>query len=155
MLKSKIRSVLRIRYAILISFLILINCHSTPYTIPYVDVYIIISLGDPEYNALNAIGNSANVTGGYKGIMIYRKSMDEFLAFERACPYDPNCTCTKTKCGLVTTDKAGITATDNECCGSQYSLILDGNVVKGPGKLPLKQYQVNFNPNTNILTITN
>ena len=129
---------------LLISF---ISCSKTEDKVPYVPVNIQINLSNPEYINLNAIGNSIYVTGGYKGIILYRQSIDEIIAMDRACPYDPDCS-------RVILDDTGIIATDT-CCGSEYSVIMTGAVLKGPSEYPLRQYQCYFNQNTNELQITN
>jgi hypothetical protein len=125
---------------------ILLNCNDQEDIIPYVYVNIYIDLNDPEYVDLNAVGNSVMVTGGVKGIIIFRKSLDEFTAFDRASPANPDC--------AVNLDETGTTAIDT-CTNSKFSLLLDGAVIEGPASLPLKMYQVHYNPNTLMLQITN
>ncbi|MEE9408332.1 MAG: phosphoribosylaminoimidazole carboxylase [Polaribacter sp.] len=39
----------------------------------------------PEFNSL-VIGNAVEITGGAKGILIFRKSTDEYAAYDRICP---------------------------------------------------------------------
>lgn len=133
---------------LLLGFSNFFSCKNEQDKIPYVYVYIKKSLHDPELSTLNAIGNAVNVTGGVKGVIIYRKTLDTFLAYEQACPYDPDC-------GRVSIDKTGTKVIDNVCCKSEFSLILDGAVLKAPATLPLKQYQVYYNPNTEEITISN
>jgi len=47
-------------------------------------------LTQPSYANLNAVGGWVYVTGGVRGIIIYKKNSSEFAAYERCCPYDPN-----------------------------------------------------------------
>ncbi len=136
---------------VLLPFLISIfwgACKNEKDPIPNVYVNFEIYLGDAQYNALQTIGNYIYVTGGVSGILLYRKSADEITAFERACPYDP-------ECGKITVDKSGFTAVDSTCCGSEFLLMLDGVVTKGPSQFPLKMYSSQFNTNTNILHVSN
>ncbi len=90
---------------------------------------------------------SRSESGGYQGIIVYRVSMDEFRAFDRACPGDPN------NCilGLLENDHLRAGA---PCCDSVF-LVIDGSVVEGSSRYPLKQYNAIFDPSTNRLTIRN
>jgi hypothetical protein len=110
----------------------------------YVDVYLDIS--STLYIELSTVGGYVNLTGGYRGITVYRGSIDEFVAFERCCPYDPEVDSARVK-----VDTSGLTLSD-AACGSTY-LILDGSVVDGPATMPLKQYRTYFDGD--ILHITN
>lgn len=115
------------------------SCKEDPYDeIPdvYVDMWLDIS--STMYIELTAVGGWVNVTGGYKGITVYRASMDEFVAFERCCTYDPH-----TDSARVVVDVSGLSLTCGSC-GSTF-LILDGSIVNGPAKIPLKQYRTFFN----------
>lgn len=105
--------------------------------IPVVAVSFVINPNSTEYLELNAVGGWVNLTGGYRGIVIYRKSVSEFMAYERACPYDWDLAD-----GRVDVDASGLTA---RCpaCKSQYILI-DGSPFAGPSTYPLKQYQTQY-----------
>jgi hypothetical protein len=133
---------------IFLIFTSLWHCKTAKDPIPNVYVNFEIYLGDANYNALQTIGNYVYVTGGVKGILLYRKSADEITAFERACPYDPDC-------GKVYVDASGFTASDKDCCHSEFLLLMDGAVSKGPAQFPLKIYSSQFNMNTNVLKVTN
>ena len=56
--------------------------------IPYVYVNFSIDPSSIQYGNLNIPGNYAYVKGGYRGIIIYHYTQDEYLAFERTCTYD-------------------------------------------------------------------
>lgn len=127
---------------------IFFSCKNDIDEIPVVFVDIEINLNDPSYNNLLITGNYLYVTGGVNGIIVYRKSFDEFTAFERTCPHDPDC-------GKVIVDEENLLAKDTICCGSEFSLIIDGAVSKGPSKFPLKKYSTLYNNNSKILWITN
>lgn len=105
--------------------------------IPLVNVSIQIFTTDPGFINLQVPGGFDYVTGGSRGILIYRLSNDQFLAFDRHCPYqvDDNC--------QVQVDSSGIIATD-DCCGSGF-IITDGSVIQGPSSAPLHAYQTEFN----------
>ena len=114
--------------------------------IPYVIVDFTI---DPQFNNLNNVGDVEVFTGGYRGIIIYRKAIDEFIAFERTCTYDPQKSCSK----LYIDPGTNILAIDT-CCGSTF-LLLDGIPTKGPASIPLKQYRTSFDAANSLLRVYN
>lgn len=90
---------------------------------------------------------SRSEAGGYRGIIVYRLSTDEFRAYDRACPCDPhNCT--------VSIKEGDMLRATDPCCGSTFILI-DGSVETGDAPAPLKEYRAIFNAGTNRLHITN
>jgi nitrite reductase/ring-hydroxylating ferredoxin subunit len=117
-------------------------------TIPYEYVNFYINTTTTQYLGLNNIGGYVYVSGGVRGIIIYRQSSDEFMAYERDCPYYPNNTCAQ-----VQVDKSGVIAIDS-CCGSKF-LLYDGSIVKGPATIVLKQYETSFDSSTGILHVFN
>lgn len=103
-------------------------------SIPY--VYVNFSIYP---NTLDFIpdGGWVTVSGGYKGIIIYRPMHEEFLAFERACPYDP-----LEDSARLEVETSGIIAVDPHC-GSRF-LLTDGSPVEGPATISLKQYRTRY-----------
>lgn len=124
------------------------GCNEHNDAIPDVYVNIELDLNNPDFYPLQTVGNHVYITGGVKGILVYRKSFDEFLAVERACPHDPDV-------GKVFTDETGHFAVDTIGCGSTFSLLIDGMVTEGPSKFPLKIYHTVFYDNLNVLQISN
>ncbi|MBU0765147.1 MAG: hypothetical protein KJ607_09970 [Bacteroidetes bacterium] len=124
-------------------------CKKEDDQIPYVDVNFTIYLNDPEFSALTAVGNSLVVTGGYNGIVIYRLSVDEFMAYERTCTADPS-----KKCSMETDDSGVFIVCD--CCGSKF-LLLDGSPADDtkPAVLSLRQYNTNYYEGSNMLHVYN
>ena len=109
--------------------------------IPYIYVNFSLNPNSTTYINLNVVNGWETVSGGYNGILIFRKSVTEFTAFERACPYDP------TKKGAqVRVDQSGITC---YCpiCGSKY-IMLDGTPYEGPSHYSLKQYTTVYDGTT-------
>ena len=115
--------------------------------IPVVPVSVTIYLNLPSYSALNVVGNYAKVAGGYRGIIVYRRSQTEFAAFDLACPYDPSAAG-----AVLEVDSSGVTMVDNHC-GSKFSLAY-GSVLKGPATSPMKAYNTDYDGN-NIVYIYN
>lgn len=109
--------------------------------IPYVPVNYQITVSNPEFSALLAVGGYVTIAGGSKGIIVYRFSPDEFRAYDRHCTFmiDDNC--------RVTMDDTDISAVDTECCDSKF-LIIDGSPIDGPAAIGLQQYNTEFDGNT-------
>ena len=106
-------------------------------SIPNVSVNVYLDISSTLYIELSTIGGSVYITGGYKGIVVYRVSPDEFVAYDRACPFDPTDPCSR-----IQMDPSGITLTDS-CCMSNFS-VLDGSVISGPATQPMKRYYTQF-----------
>jgi nitrite reductase/ring-hydroxylating ferredoxin subunit len=111
---------------------------SQPNEIPIVAVNIAIDPNSTEYIRLNSINGWEYLTGGYRGIIVFRSSTNGFMAFERACPYDWNSTTTR-----LLVDSSGIT-TYCPSCKSKF-ILLDGSPYGGPSPYPMKQYQTTYN----------
>ena len=102
----------------------------------YVDAYIYMN--DPSAIALNAVGGWLYYSGGLKGIIVYRRTQDEFLAYDRACTYDTNASC-----ALVEVEANGTFGVDS-CCGSRYNIYNSGIVEHGPATQALIMYHTSF-----------
>lgn len=105
--------------------------------IPYVYVNLQLYPNNLDYIP---VSGSVYVTGGYRGLIVYRMNTDEFLAYERCCPYDPD-----KDCARVQVEKSGITAVDS-CCGSRY-ILTDGSPIQGPSGYSLQQYRTSYDGN--------
>ncbi len=128
-------------FFVLLLVLLVPQCKKDEDQIPNAYVNFYIDVTSTQYIGLNNIGGYVYVTGGVRGIIIYRRSVDEFMAFERDCPYQPS-----NSCALVEVDNSAVIAVDS-CCGSQF-LMLDGSVIQGPATKMLKQYQTTFDGTT-------
>ena len=156
---SKININLKL-FLVLLPVLFLFNCNkdnqSDYYNIPYVSVYLTINLELPSYADLQDIGGYVVIGNyGYRGIIVYHSGLDEYVAIERTCTYQP-----LDECSYVSVDNSGTflkcghyNATDwVSCCDSKYTM--DGySVITGPAKYSLKHYQVTLTGTT--LRITN
>lgn len=130
-------------YSIII-LLLFCTCTKTD-VVPNIYVNTYVYLTDPNYVKLNAVGGWNYAPGGIKGIIIYRKSVSEFMAYERNSTYEPSKGCVIV---MDTANKSNLFITD-KCSGSTY-LITDGSVYKGPASVPLKKYQTSFDGNTTV-----
>ncbi|WP_242921185.1 hypothetical protein [Pontibacter liquoris] len=104
--------------------------------IPTVPVSVQINVGSLQYPELRQDGGYVYLQGGYKGIILIRQNANLYLAFERACPYDPTSTCPG-----IEADASNLFLID-KCCGSQFNF--QGNVTAGPAVYGLRQYQTSL-----------
>ena len=117
--------------------------------IPNVPVNFTIFLSLPQYVSLNSIGGYVAIPEyGYRGIIVYRRSLEEFVAFDSACPYDPTVNGAK-----IVVDSSGITTVDPHC-GSKFSLY-DGSVLHGPATRPMKSYHSVYESSSNSVNVYN
>ena len=106
--------------------------------VPYTGVDISINVNNPAYVDIQVPGGWLYLTGGSLGIIVYRKTLDEFVALDRHCPYQPEALC------RVVVDDSEVMARDTACCHSAF-LIMDGSVTEGPATLGLQRYNTSFN----------
>lgn len=126
---------------LLLTGLFFFSCKKeTENTVPNAVVDIYIYINNPSYSNLTSVGGWVYITGGVRGIVVYRKSNTEIAAYERNCTYQSSNTC-----ATVYVDNTNIIAKDT-CCGSQFS-IYDGSVLQGPAGIPLKPYSTTFDGN--------
>lgn len=112
--------------------------------IPYVPVNLQLTVSNPEFSNLLAVGGWVQIGGGSQGIIVYRFSPEEFRAYDRHCTFqiEENC--------RVTVDNSDINAVDTECCDSKF-LIIDGAPIDGPAAIGLQQYNTQFDGNTLLI----
>lgn len=103
--------------------------------------------GDPLNFKIQSIGGWMYVDNiGINGIIIYRKSQEEFVAIERTSSYLPDDPAAKVK---VLNDNFTLRDTVSD---SRWS-IFDATVTQGPAEWPLRTYGTSYNGNA--LTIKN
>ncbi len=125
---------------------ITLSCKKSSSAIPYVPVSIQINLSNPDYFTLKTPGGWLYVTGGSKGIVVYRYDLSTFKAYDRHCPYHPEDACSK-----IAVENSGLTAKDT-CCGSVFQM-MDGSIIGGPADRNMLEYKTSFDGN--ILSINN
>lgn len=104
--------------------------------IPYVPVNITINVNEPTFFNLTVPTGWVYVTGGSRGIIVYRKSATEFIALDRHSTYEPQNNC------AVAVEASNLILKD-PCSDSKW-LISDGSIVNGPASRPLLQYETVF-----------
>ena len=122
-------------------------CKKDDSTIPNVSVDTYIYLTQPSNFNLNAVGGCQYIDGGVKGIIVFRKSYNEFAAYERDCPYDPTVSAARV-------DTSGGTVGIDHNCGSQFSLF-DNSILNGPATRGLKTYYAEYNASAQTVYIHN
>lgn len=130
-----LKTTLRIVFLSLLLLVITACTKEDRHPVPLVPVEFRINL-EFQFIELNSIGGWVNVTGGFGGVVIYRMSVDQFTAFDRACPVHPY----DQEARLVVEDPP---IAKCNVCGSTY-LLLDGSPISGPAKHPLRPYRTVF-----------
>ena len=122
-------------FILLISF---VGCKKDKNDIPdvYVDIYLTTT--DPAFSPLNASNGYTYLSGGSKGIIVFRKSISpsEFMAYDRHCTYNVS------EGNQIAMDASGLFAVDSKCSSKFY--IADGSPNSGPAVNSLKYYQTTF-----------
>jgi nitrite reductase/ring-hydroxylating ferredoxin subunit len=114
----------------------LLSCKKSNDYVPSVSVNIYLYTSDPLFAPLNATSGYTYLVGGVGGILVYRKSQTEFMAYDRCCTYNVS------DRNVIAVDASGLIAAD-AVCGSKF-LITDGSVNHGPAVNLLKRYQTSF-----------
>jgi hypothetical protein len=111
--------------------------------VPFDDIVLELTL--PSNNALKTNGGYKYLSGGVRGIIVYRVSETRYVAFERNCSYKPN-----EACANVNVDASGLFMVD-QCCSSTFSFP-NGDANNGPATRELNQYATDLEGTT--LTIS-
>ncbi|MES2590303.1 MAG: hypothetical protein V4608_00370 [Bacteroidota bacterium] len=121
--------------------IITVSCKKdTDNGVPITPVDIYLYTNNPSFVNLYAVGGWVYIAGGVRGILVYRKSNTECMAYDRNCTYQSS-----DACATVFVDATNILATDT-CCHSKFSLY-DGSITQGPAGFPLKAYNTTFDGN--------
>ncbi len=122
------------------------SCKDTPHNPNAPDAYINFSI-EPNstfYYELNAVSGWMYVSAPLpsRGIIIYRYSLDEFRAYDRMPPNEPN------SCGENTRLVVDSPFVIDSCLNIKYS-ILDGSIMtQGYNGYPLIQYHTQYDGNS-------
>jgi hypothetical protein len=116
--------------------------------VPFVPVDITIDMQLPSYSNLQGVGGWTYLNGGSRGIIVYRKAIDEFVAFDRHAPSDPEGSCPM---ALYPDDQNFLQLIDS--CNNAVFSLYDGSPVSN-SIFGLRQYATQFNGN-NLLRVYN
>ena len=129
--------------------LIVVSCRKNKNNpIPNIPFDITININLPAYSALSGVGGYAYVAGGSKGIIVYRRSLDEFVSFDRHSPVDLDGSCPEP----LYPDSQNFLILIDSCSAAKFSLY-DGSPIAG-SDYGLRAYQTTFN-GTDLLRIFN
>ena len=121
---------------IIIVIFLIKSCDKDNNIIPNVSVDFRIQASE-----LDGVGSAIYTQENYgvRGIIIYHKNNNEYVAFERSCSYRPNENCAVVQLN----NEVNPSFLTDSCCNSSF-LLEDGTPFSGPALLPLKQYSTNF-----------
>ncbi len=109
--------------------------------VPSIPIDITVYPNDPLNFSIQGIGGWKYIAGGINGIIIYRKSQEEFVAIERTSSYYPNNAAAKVK-----------VLADNFTCHDTISdskwRMFDGALTSGLATWPLRTYGTTYDGNT-------
>ena len=109
--------------------------------VPSIPVTITLYPNDPLNFKVQAIGGWMYINGGINGIILYRKSNEEFVAIERTSSYLPDNASAKVK---VMSDNFTLRDTISD----SHWRMFDGTVTKGPATSSLRLYGTTYDGNT-------
>ncbi len=116
--------------------------------VPNIPFDITIDINLPSYSNLSGVGGWTYVNGGSRGIIVYRRAIDEFVAFDRHSPADPEGTCFLP----LFPDNDNFLQLKDTCNNATFSLY-DGSPISN-SQFGLRQYRTVFN-GTDLLRIYN
>lgn len=123
-----------------IPLMLLLACtKNNNHPVPNIPFDITINLTLPSYSELMGVGGYAYVNGGSKGIIVYRRGIDDFVAFDRHSPADPAGTCALP----LTPDENNFLVLNDTCNSAQFSLY-DGSPIAN-SDFGLRQYTTSWN----------
>ena len=144
MIHHKIRPI-HFVYIVLGLFLLQVSCKKDDNAVePPAYVNISINPNSTEYQELNTVGGWAyikeSVPSPSRGIIVYRLTQNDFMAYDRLPPYEPDQCCDGNVCTTLNVDMPWVVDT---CTNSQYQII-DGAPFDGPSTIPLIRYTTHY-----------
>lgn len=135
----------QISYWIIACWILFVGCNSnTGHPVPLVSTDITIDFSLPSYNALNGVGGYTYVNGGSKGIVVYRRSQEEFIAWDRHSPADPTGVCEQP----LTPQADNFLILEDTCNAASFSMY-DGSPVEN-SDFGLRQFRTLWDGNTGL-----
>ena len=132
-----------------LSVILIASCNKNKnHPVPSVPFDVTIDINLPSYNALIGVGGWTYVNAGSRGVIIYRRGLDEFVAFDRHSPADPEGDCPQP----LYPDPDNFLQLIDSCSGARFSLY-DGSPISG-SEFGLRMYQTVYN-GTNLVRIYN
>lgn len=137
---------MKVQYILsLLTIVVLMGCNANRnHPVPNVPFDVTIDLTLPTYDDLQGVGGYAFVNAGSRGVIVYRRGVDEFVAFDRHSPADPGGDCPQP----LTPDANNFLLLNDTCSGAQFSLF-DGSPVSG-SDFGLRQYATAWGGGTTL-----
>ncbi len=133
---------MKIRFFLFAALLLIFSCNKNRnHPVPSIPFDISINISLPSYADLQGVGSWTFVNGGARGIIVYRKSYDQFVAFDRQSPTEGGADCATP----LTPDSTNFLQLNDICSGATFSLY-DGSPMSG-ADYGLRQYQVVWDGN--------
>lgn len=135
---------LKLTLLLLLCSLVQFSCKKkNAHPVPLIPTDITINIYLPSYSALTGVGGWTYVAGGSKGIVVYRRGVDDFVAFDRHSPADNG------NCDLaLEINSDNFLILDDLCGGAQFSLY-DGSPISG-SDWGLRQMQTTWDGNDQL-----
>lgn len=130
----------------LLIFVSFSSCKKTDeHPVPNIPFDFSIDISLPSYSALMGVSGWAYVNGGSRGIIVYRRGIDEFIAFDRHSPADE----VGTSCAqpLVPDDNNFLQL--NDTCNNATFSLYDGSPISN-SVFGLRMYQTQWDGNHNL-----
>lgn len=129
------------RLFFLITMITVLGCSKNKqHPVPHYSFDTDVNLNLPAYVDLQGVGGWAYVSGvGVKGLVVYRQSMQNFVAFDRQSPAEGSLDCEN---GLVV-DEENFLVLNDPCSNAQFSLY-DGSIIGGDTEWGLRSYVVEY-----------
>ncbi|MEJ6777347.1 MAG: hypothetical protein QNK85_08510 [Crocinitomicaceae bacterium] len=117
---------------------------NSAHPVPNIPFDFSINLTLPSYSNLNGVSGWCYVNGGSRGIIVYRRGIDDFVAFDRHSPADINGDCP----GALFPNIDNYLQLNDTCYNSTFSLY-DGSPISG-SDYGLRAYQTAWNGNESL-----
>lgn len=133
---------MKVRIILLLVLTAAVSCRKNKnHPVPSIPFDITINMSLPSYSELQGVGGWTYVAGGSRGIIVYRKSYDQFVAFDRQSPAEGGADCATP----LTPDSTNFLQLNDVCSGATFSLY-DGSPMSG-SEFGLRQYQATWDGN--------
>jgi len=116
--------------------------------LPYQTVNITIYPNDPLNFKIQSVGGWMYINGGVNGIIVYRKTPNDFVALERTSTYLPN------DAGAAVKVQSDNFTLKDTVSNSKWQ-IMDGAVLSAPATQSLRLYNTLYDNGTGALYIRN
>ena len=124
---------------LVLSFIFSACQKNNSHPVPNIPFEIIIDINLPSYSNLIGVSGYAMVNAGSRGVIVYRRGIDEFIAFDRHSPADVDGSCEFP----LFPDTDNYLVLKDSCNNATFSLY-DGSPISG-SEYGLRQYQTTWN----------